>query len=291
MANRIGAGQILGTGGLTTASIALRAWFLRVAFRRRSARRLRALKLAVALAVISGASAPTIAAPNIHAGARIGSIAIRGNRRISTTAIDQILKQRLGDPFDNANAEADRKAIRSMGYFRAVTDQFDTEPHSSVVAETYTVVENPVVSRIDFKGNTVFSTSRLLALMRVHMGHVLNLYDLESDIQAINRYYHQQGFSSWISTDINIDSTTGVLTVPVIEFRVASIRITVNKNVPTARILGLMRTKVGSIYEVNMLRSDLTRVYASGLFAGVGPAQASCPRVGQVKLTIPVDER
>jgi outer membrane protein insertion porin family len=220
----------------------------------------------------------------------IGAIIIKGNSNISTDAIRAVLRQKIGDQFSDANAEADRQAIENMGYFSAVTFQALQDP-TGTVTENYSVVENPKVTQIVITGNTVFSTAKLMSLMRTHPGSILNTNTLAQDIQMIVQTYHAAGFRASISEDINIDPLTGILTIPIIEARVSSITITGNKKTKTKVITREMRTRPGVVYNENVFQKDLTRVYNLGLFDNVGQADITTPDVGKVAITIPVTER
>lgn len=234
---------------------------------------------------------PTASAPGAQATGILAAINIQGNINISADAIRQVLRQKVAQPYSDTAAESDRQAIQDMGYFSAVTLHTDVDPQTGEVTETYNVVENPRVSKIVITGNTVISTAKLLSLMETKPGEVLNTNTLAEDIQALMNYYRQQGYIASISEDINIDPTTGVLTVPIVEARISSITITGNRRTKTWVITREFKSKVGDVYNENKFRQDLVRVYNTGLFDSVGPADRSTPGIGKIALTVPVTER
>jgi outer membrane protein insertion porin family len=220
----------------------------------------------------------------------IGAVVIKGNTSISTDAIRAVLRQKVGDPFTAQNAESDRQAVENMGYFSAVTFQPDQDADGTVT-ETYSVVENPKISQIVISGNTVYTTEKLMAKLRTHVGSILNTNTLAQDIQTIVQTYKDAGYRASISEDINIDPATGILTIPIIEARVVSLTITGNKTTKPKVITREMHTKPGDVYNENVFQKDLTRVYNLGLFDSVGPADITPPDVGKVAITVPVTER
>ena len=95
---------------------------------------------------------------------RVESVAVRGLRNISETAVITALRLKLGEPFSEATLESDRRAIEAMGLFSAVRPRVEqTETGVRVVFE---VVENPLIREVRFTGNTVFSNEQLLEVMR-----------------------------------------------------------------------------------------------------------------------------
>jgi len=221
----------------------------------------------------------------------LGEILIAGNKNITGEAIRAILKQKVGQPFSPTDAESDRQAIQDMGYFSAVTLRTTVAPVTNQVSETYTLVENPRVTAIVFTGNSVESSPVLLKVMQTQTGQVLNTNLLSKDIQSIIAVYRNAGFRASISDEINIDPATGTLTVPLIEARISSLTITGNKKTKTWVITREMKSKPGQVYNENVFRRDLTKIYNLGLFDNVGPADIGTPDVGKVALTLPVTEK
>lgn len=222
---------------------------------------------------------------------RIGEINITGNKNISSTAIRAIIRQKVGDDYNPNSAEADRQAIQDMGYFGAVTEHAAAGANAGDVVVTYTMIENPRVTRIVFTGNTVEPTSKLSAVVMTKPGQVLDTNTLAQDTQNIIAVYSQDGYRASISEDINLDYTTGVLTLPIIEAKVSSLTITGNKRTKPYVILRELKTRVGSPYNEISLRRDLTRLNNLGLFDSVGPVDVNTPDVGLVALSIPVKEK
>ncbi len=222
---------------------------------------------------------------------RIGEINITGNKNISSTAIRAIIRQKVGDDYNPNSAEADRQAIQDMGYFGAVTEHAAAGANAGDVVVTYTMIENPRVTRIVFTGNTVEPTSKLSAVVMTKPGQVLDTNTLAQDTQNIIAVYSQDGYRASISEDINLDYTTGVLTLPIIEAKVSSLTITGNKRTKPYVILRELKTRVGSPYNEVSLRRDLTRLNNLGLFDSVGPVDVNTPDVGLVALSIPVKEK
>jgi len=77
---------------------------------------------------------------------RIARIEFKGNRRIESSAISQVLRSVSGSVFSEANLAQDIKAIYKMGYFTDVTVQATDVPEGRVV--TFVVQEKGIVSSV-----------------------------------------------------------------------------------------------------------------------------------------------
>lgn len=221
----------------------------------------------------------------------VSDIRIVGNTNVPSQDILANLRQKIGQQFDAAMVESDRQAVYAMGDFTSVTVRVETGDHPGEIRETYAVVENPKINGIAFRGNTAFPAARLLAVMATKPGMVLNTNLLDQDIQAITNLYKEKGYRAAISEDIDVNNTTGILTIPIIEARVSAVVVTGNRKTKTVVITREMRQKPGSLYNTNVFSDDLRRIFNTNLFENVGPADISTPNVGSVVLTIPVQER
>jgi outer membrane protein insertion porin family len=98
----------------------------------------------------------------------------------------------------------------------------------------YDIVENPVISQIQFTGNTVFSSDDLLKFITVRKGDVLNTLQLRSDIENVIKHYNGEGVSVG-SYDLSIDRAN-VLTIRLVERKIAKIVVIGNTRTKTSII-------------------------------------------------------
>ncbi|MGA2152145.1 MAG: POTRA domain-containing protein, partial [Geobacteraceae bacterium] len=82
---------------------------------------------------------------------KIGEVLIKGNRRIETAAILNVVKLRKGDLLDTGKIDNDIRAIYNLGHFRDV--KADTGKGDKGLILTYVVVEKPIVREIKIEGN------------------------------------------------------------------------------------------------------------------------------------------
>ncbi len=156
---------------------------------------------------ISQTQAPTVVA-----------VSVTGNAHVPTDRILAVVKTKAGDPFDPAVVQEDLRAINDLGFF---SDQAPPviKQRPDGVAITFRVIENPVVTRIDFTGNAHVPADTLLALMDTATGQVFNLKTYQQDVLKINSYYDKIGYGGQVPThvaDVNINAQ-GVLALTIRE--------------------------------------------------------------------------
>jgi outer membrane protein assembly factor BamA len=157
---------------------------------------------------ISQTQAPTVVA-----------VSVTGNAHIPTDRILAVVKTKAGQPFDPAVVQEDLRSINDLGFF---SDQAPPviKQRPEGVAITFRVIENPVVTRINFTGNAHVPADTLLALMDTAVGQVFNLKTYQQDVLKINSYYDKIGYGGQVPThviDVDIEHPPGVLALTIRE--------------------------------------------------------------------------
>lgn len=119
---------------------------------------------------------------------KVVSIEVEGNSVTTSEEILKVVSTRVGDPILDPRIRRDMQAVYDTGYFTDV--RLDTRYAPGGVRLVFRVLENPVVQGIEIEGNKVTDTETLLGLMQTEPGKVLNTRVLQSDLQAINKYYN-----------------------------------------------------------------------------------------------------
>lgn len=219
---------------------------------------------------------------------RVESVAVRGLRNISETAVITALRLKPGEPFSEATLESDRRAIEAMGLFSAVRPR--VEQTETGVRIEFEVVENPLIREVRFAGNTVLSAEQLLEIVRNKPGFVFNTNFAESDIRAIRDAYQRAGYIVLPEGYTPPDYENGVLTIALSELRVGDIRVEGNTKTRTGVILREMRTKPGDLFNTTRFQRDISRLYNTGYFDQIVP-EDSLAAPGVIDLTLKVKER
>lgn len=199
-------------------------------------------------------------------GKTVTGISVTGNTTVPESSITSAIKLKPGDTLTADKVKQDMQSIYELGYFFDVVTNFTEVPEG--VKVTYTVMENPVLNSITFKGNTKVSTEKLTSMLTVTKGQILNSKNLNENMRAIEQYYHDQGYILAKVSDINMGSG-GALTVTVNEGVLEGIIIKGNEKTKNYVITREMKLKTGEAFNANDARRSMQKVYNLGYFEDV----------------------
>lgn len=123
---------------------------------------------------------------------RIARIEFKGNRRIESPAINQVIKSTVGSVFSNANLAQDIKAIYKMGYFTDVAAQATDAPEGKII--TFTLQEQGIISSIRVVGNKKISKDDIDAVISTKAKQILNREKIKADAGRIKDLYDSKGY-------------------------------------------------------------------------------------------------
>jgi len=218
----------------------------------------------------------------------IVSIEVQGNERIPKDQILAAIKSQPGGQYSEADVRRDLDAIRAMGWFQRVWQESVAEENG--VRLIYHVIENPVITDIQFDGNREMTREQLLKVMKTQPGQIYNVNVLRGDGEAIQKLYESQGYTLATVMPLSM-SDTGVLTVPIAEGVIEAIRITGNTHTKAYAIRRYIRTQVGETYNDLKVAADVRRLNAQGLFETVRRDAEVGTKAGNVILIFTVVER
>jgi outer membrane protein assembly factor BamA len=171
--------------------------------------------LAVAVLLTAVAPLPALS----QAAPKIVSVDVTGNQHVPLATIMQVVAARPGEPYDPKIVQEDLSRLNALGYFADVAAPL-VRARPGGVAITYRVIENPVITKIVFAGNSHVPTDTLLALMDLSVGQVFNTNTFREDVLKINNYYERIGYAGQVAShvkDINLDPKTGAMTLTIQE--------------------------------------------------------------------------
>jgi outer membrane protein insertion porin family len=122
----------------------------------------------------------------------IAGITIKGNRRIETSAIVNVMKSKVGDYLNSEKVDADIRAIHKLGHFQNV--QASSDGGAKGVTLTFTVVEKPIVRDVRFEGNKELSQEKLREAADVRANTVYSAKDLARSVTKIKKLYADEGY-------------------------------------------------------------------------------------------------
>ena len=230
-------------------------------------------------------------------GKRVAEIRVVGNKEIPTESILGVLKLEPGAEISTEIIDADKKRVLAMGFFFDV--QVTTEATRGGTVVTITVFENPTIKGVEIKGNEVYTSDELYPIMKTKPGSVLNNDLVAKDVEAIQAYYHKQGYIAEVE-DVNI-SKEGVLTILLREADIEGIIFPKQKGKPSERH-GLFKTrekvirremtvKPGDKFNSKQLQKDMNRIFNLGLLEDLRYELKPGSKQGNVVVAIVAKEK
>ncbi len=217
----------------------------------------------------------------------ITSIQVVGNVHIPTPDIMAVIGAKVGQVYTEQQVRQDHDAILALGWFSEVAvDRAATE---TGIALSYRVTENPVVSGVQFQGNTVIGTALLQSTMQLKPGQVYSYLLMRKDQDRILQLYRAEGYifaEVWQNM-----SDQGVLTITVMEGVIEGIRITGNTKTKDKVIRRYVRTKPGDVYNDKCVAADVNRLAATRWFDSVQRSAEIGSEAGKIIVNITVVER
>lgn len=117
----------------------------------------------------------------------IRTIQVRGNRRVEPETVRSYLQFAPGDRYDPIKVDDSLKALFSTGLF---SDIRIGRQGSTVIV---TVVENPIINRVAFEGNSEIEDKTLSAEVQLKSRSIYTRARVQSDVQRVLDVYRRQG--------------------------------------------------------------------------------------------------
>jgi outer membrane protein insertion porin family len=155
------------------------------------------LRLAPALAALLALALALPAAA--QEAVTVEEIVFEGNRRFAEANLEYSMRTKEGKPLDRDLLNQDIAMLHR--YFDQVT--LREEPLPGGVRLVFRVVENPLVSRVDFLGADALPAADLKALVDTRVGHPLAGYRLEHDRTLLVRKYRDAGYH-WVEVKTEV---------------------------------------------------------------------------------------
>ncbi len=219
-------------------------------------------------------------------------IAVSGNVRIlSEQILAAVTETKVGEPVSDEKLRADVRAINDLGWFTDVSGRL--EPELGGVAVVFLVTENPVIAEIVIEGNTVLSAEDIKAALSVPVGEVLSLKTMREGARAVQKRYEDSGYILAHVADLSVlpadEPGQARLRIRVTEGRVEAVRFDgLRKTVPRVVERYVRETKVGAVFNVNVLQRDLQRLFDTGLFESIHarPEPGSAPDTAVIVIEV-----
>ncbi|MHB9023257.1 MAG: BamA/OMP85 family outer membrane protein [Armatimonadota bacterium] len=219
----------------------------------------------------------------------IREIKFDGVKNISPQAQEQLktaVKSQVGQPYSKEAADADVEAILKLGWFYRASHR--TEPVENGVRLIFAVLENPVINRIEFVGNTKLTSADLMQVVTTKTGEVLNREYVLADARAIAQAYARKGYVRVEIYDFKIENET--LQFYIFEPKIGEIRIEGNKKTNPKVIRRELEFAPGDVYNEIDIRRSVENLNRLGIFQEVRAIPEPGPEPGTITIVISVQE-
>lgn len=215
---------------------------------------------------------------------------IEGLVHVPKEDVMSVIKLQVGQELKPELIQDAVKSVQASGLFQVVKPEL--EPLHQGTKITLKVVENPLLTELRLKGNTVLSEEAIKEELLTRPGTVLNLWLLRQDIERIEKLYESKGYAVMRVLDNTLDlqgEQEAVLELFIGEGRIEEIRVEgekeeevvkedgtierrlvpTNLHTKTYVITREMKSREGDILNVNVLKRDLQKVWNLGYFDDV----------------------
>ena len=220
----------------------------------------------------------------------VKGIEILGNNIIETSEILDQITVKPGQPFSKSDVQQSLKQIYQTGYFTEQMKAVPVNNSDGTVTLKFIVNENAPVTDFTIEGNTVISTDEILGYLMSMKGKPQNINELNEAISKIQDCYSERGYLLSRIESVS-DDPDGTINISIKEGTINRIMISGNEKTKDYVIERNILTEPGSIYNENILKEDLVRLYATQAFKDVTREIEPTDDPDKYDITINVEEQ
>jgi outer membrane protein insertion porin family len=206
------------------------------------------------------------------AGEKIGEILVKGNRRIESAAILNVVKQKAGDRLDMDRVDSDIRAIYGLGHFQDI--KAETGMGDKGLILTYRVWEKPLVREIKIEGNKELSADKVREAIELKPNSVYSPKELAKSVKKVKKLYADDGYYlATVETSTSKKSDTEIrVTFKISEGEkvlITAIRFEGNRSFPDKKLKKVMETSEewflswltgAGTYKEDVLKNDVNLI-------------------------------
>ena len=178
------------------------------------------------------------------------------------------MKMKIGDSYSRSDMQDDLKTIYETGYFSEKMKAVPTNNDDGTVTIKIIVEENMPVKDFTIEGNTVISTEDILNNLEEMKGKPQNIAKINEAIAKIQDLYIQKGYILARIASVT-DDPDGTINVEIKEGVIDKIMIEGNEKTKDYVVARNILTEPGMVYNENLIKEDLVRLYATQAFKDV----------------------
>lgn len=198
----------------------------------------------------------------------VKDIQIEGTNVIKPEYILNRLQLQRGDEYSRDLIQTDLKNIYQMGFFTEKMKAVPLQNPDGSVTLKIVLEENTPVTDFTVDGNSVVSTDEILQFLSPLKGKPQNINDINEAIQKIQEYYNSKGYIL-ARIDTLYDDPDGTINIHINEGEINKILVSGNEKTKDYVIARNVLTEAGTVYNENLIKEDLVRLYATQAFKDV----------------------
>lgn len=198
----------------------------------------------------------------------IKDIELYGVNALNTADILSRINLQKGDAYNRDILQTDLKSIYQLGYFSENMKAIPVNNPDGTVTIKIILEENLPVKDFTIEGNTVVSTEEILDCLLPMKGKPQNVAQINQAIYDIQEIYSSKGYIL-ARVDSVMDDPDGTINISLKEGKINKIMISGNEKTKDYVIERNVLSEPGMIYNENLIKEDLVRLYASQAFKDV----------------------
>lgn len=221
---------------------------------------------------------------------KIKNIEILGNNIIDTSLIFEQMQLQPDTDYSREAVQQDLKSIYHLGYFTEKMKAIPINNSDGTVTLKIILEENAPITDFTIEGNTVVSTDEILNFLIDMKGKPQNISEINEAISKIQDCYSSKGYIL-ARIDSVSDDPDGTVNVSIKEGTINRIMISGNEKTKDYVIERNILTEPGTIYNENLLKEDLVRLYATQAFKDVTREIEPTEDPDKYDITINIEEQ
>lgn len=221
----------------------------------------------------------------------VSNVQVVGANAVSPEFIISKFNLHAGDVYKPESVQAGLKNLYQLGFFTDRMKAVPIENKDGSITIKIIVEENLPVTNVTIEGNSAVSTEELMQYMIPLIGQPQNIGKINEAIEGINDCYNSKGYILARVSAIS-DDPDGTINVNIVEGEINKIMIAGNKKTKEYVIARNIMTEPGTVYNDNIIKKDLVRLYSTQAFKNVDRSIEPCEDdPNKFNVTINVEEQ
>lgn len=221
----------------------------------------------------------------------IKNIEFYGLNSVSQEELTDKIQMKSGSPYTRELMQQDLKAIYETGYFTEKMKAVPVLNSDGSVTVKIVLEENIPVKDFTVEGNTVIPIEDIYAVLSDMKGKPQNIGQINQAISKIQSMYIDKGYVL-AKIDSVSDDPDGTINISIKEGIIDKIMIQGNEKTKDYIIARNVLTEPGMVYNENLIKEDLVRLYATQAFKDVTREIEPSPDVPDAyDITIKIQEQ